>query len=92
MLPTLNLTGSLVLVERLSIRFGKMASGEVVLIRSPEEPRKVVIKRIVGVEGDAVGNEEATAVVNIIALICFYCLYGFLFFFPGFYGSVLDVW
>nr|XP_027086277.1 mitochondrial inner membrane protease subunit 1-like isoform X2 [Coffea arabica] len=63
MLPTLNLTGSLVLVERLSIRFGKMASGDVVLIRSPEEPRKVVIKRIVGVEGDAVGNEEATAVV-----------------------------
>ncbi|CAI9087933.1 OLC1v1022140C2 [Oldenlandia corymbosa var. corymbosa] len=71
MLPTLNLTGSLVLAERLSTRFEKVGKDDVVMIRSPEDPRKVVVKRIVGVEGDAVrhrvsrtsDNEEATVIV-----------------------------
>lgn len=69
MLPTFNLTGNVVLVERLSRRFGNMEVGDVVLIRSPAEPRKVIIKRIVGVAGDAVSysmngdNGEATVVV-----------------------------
>lgn len=54
MLPTLNLTGDLVLVERVSPRLGKVGRGDMVLLRSTEDPRKVVIKRIVGVEGDTV--------------------------------------
>ncbi|KAF7847485.1 hypothetical protein BT93_L2911 [Corymbia citriodora subsp. variegata] len=54
MLPTLNLTGDLVLVERVSTWLGKVGRGDMVLLRSTEDPRKVVIKRIVGMEGDTV--------------------------------------
>ncbi|KAJ8761298.1 hypothetical protein K2173_001354 [Erythroxylum novogranatense] len=54
MLPTLSLTGDLVLAERITPRLGKVGIGDVVLVRSPENPRKVVTKRVVGVEGDRV--------------------------------------
>lgn len=66
MLPTLNLTGDLVLVERVSAWLGKVGRGDMVLLRSTEDPRKVVIKRVVGVEGDTVsylvdpGNSDAS--------------------------------
>lgn len=73
MLPTFNLTGDLVLAERLSTRFEKMQRGDVVLVRSPENPRKIVIKRLMGMGGDTVkyvagpGNndKEHTIVVTI---------------------------
>ncbi|KAH7847858.1 hypothetical protein Vadar_030991 [Vaccinium darrowii] len=54
MLPTFSLTGDLVLVERISARFGKVCPGDIVLVRSPENPRKTPIKRVKGVEGDSV--------------------------------------
>lgn len=54
MLPTFNLTGDLFLADRLSTRFGKVGRGDVVLVRSPEDPRKVVAKRLLGMEGDSV--------------------------------------
>ncbi|XP_059289248.1 mitochondrial ATP-independent inner membrane protease subunit 1a-like [Lycium ferocissimum] len=54
MLPTFNLTGDLVLAERISTRFEKMKRGDVVLVRSPENPRKIVIKRLIGMGGDTV--------------------------------------
>ncbi|XP_044461909.1 mitochondrial inner membrane protease subunit 1-like [Mangifera indica] len=54
MLPTLNLTSTLVLAERLSPRFNKVGTGDVVIVRSPVFPRKVVTKRVLGVEGDRV--------------------------------------
>ncbi|KAJ9565566.1 hypothetical protein OSB04_001532 [Centaurea solstitialis] len=54
MLPTFGLSGELVLYERISTRYGKVGSGDVVVIRSPENPRKVVTKRIIGMEGDSV--------------------------------------
>ncbi|XP_019169806.1 PREDICTED: mitochondrial inner membrane protease subunit 1-like [Ipomoea nil] len=54
MLPTFNLTGDFVLAERLSTRFGKVVPGDVVLVRSPENPRKIISKRVVGVAGDTV--------------------------------------
>nr|GMD05348.1 mitochondrial inner membrane protease subunit 1-like [Ipomoea batatas] len=54
MLPTFNLTGDFVLAERLSTRFGKVVPGDVVLVRSPENPRKIINKRVVGVAGDTV--------------------------------------
>lgn len=54
MLPTLNLTGDFVLAERLSTRFGRVGVGDIVLVRSPENPRKVVGKRLIGMEGDSV--------------------------------------
>ncbi|XP_015877908.2 mitochondrial ATP-independent inner membrane protease subunit 1a [Ziziphus jujuba] len=54
MLPTLNITGDVVLAEHVSHRFGKVGPGDLVLVRSPDDPRKTVTKRIVGVEGDKV--------------------------------------
>uniref|UniRef100_A0A2P2JUE3 Mitochondrial inner membrane protease subunit n=1 Tax=Rhizophora mucronata TaxID=61149 RepID=A0A2P2JUE3_RHIMU len=54
MLPTLNLTGDIILAERISHRFGKVGPGDIVLVRSPENPRKIVTKRLMGTEGDSV--------------------------------------
>ncbi|KAI8552358.1 hypothetical protein RHMOL_Rhmol06G0260400 [Rhododendron molle] len=54
MLPTLNLTGDVVLAEHVSTRLGKVGPGDVVVVRSPENPNKYVTKRIVGMEGDRV--------------------------------------
>ncbi|XP_058095285.1 mitochondrial ATP-independent inner membrane protease subunit 1a-like [Magnolia sinica] len=54
MLPTINLTGDLVLVDRVSHRIGHVGLGDIVLLRSPENPRKTVTKRITGMEGDTV--------------------------------------
>ncbi|KAJ4980737.1 hypothetical protein NE237_031574 [Protea cynaroides] len=54
MLPTLNITGDVILAERISSRLGKVAPGDIVLVRSPENPRKLVAKRVLGMEGDRV--------------------------------------
>ncbi|XP_050219662.1 uncharacterized protein LOC126670052 [Mercurialis annua] len=54
MLPTLNLTGDVLLVEHVSRRLGKVEAGDIVLVRSPIDPRKIVTKRIVGMAGDIV--------------------------------------
>ncbi|GMY37877.1 mitochondrial inner membrane protease subunit 1-like [Fagus crenata] len=54
MLPTFNLTGDLFLSERLSVWFGKVGPGDIVLVRSPENPRKVMAKRLLGMEADSV--------------------------------------
>ncbi|CAA3012082.1 mitochondrial inner membrane protease subunit 1 [Olea europaea var. sylvestris] len=54
MLPTLNLTGDVLLVEKMSHLLGMVGPGDVVLVRSPENPRKTITKRIVGMEGDKV--------------------------------------
>lgn len=54
MLPTLNFTGDVLLVDKLSPLLGKVGTGDVVLVQSPENPRKQITKRIVGVEGDTV--------------------------------------
>ncbi|XP_073297964.1 mitochondrial ATP-independent inner membrane protease subunit 1a [Primulina huaijiensis] len=54
MLPTLNFTGDVLLVEKMSPFLGKVGPGDVVLVRSPENPRKCITKRIVGLAGDSV--------------------------------------
>ncbi|GAV64376.1 Peptidase_S24 domain-containing protein [Cephalotus follicularis] len=54
MLPTLNMTGSLLLAERFSTRLGKVGRGDIVIVRSPVVPRRTVTKRIIGMEGDSV--------------------------------------
>ncbi|KAL0442549.1 UNVERIFIED_CONTAM: hypothetical protein Slati_1977600 [Sesamum latifolium] len=71
MLPTFN-HGTYVLSESITSRLGKVGSGDAVLIRSPEEPRKVVAKRVKGVEGDVVSyvldpskSEQKTVVVIV---------------------------
>lgn len=54
MLPTFNIRGDIALAEKISPRFGKVGRNDIVLIRSPENPRKVVTKRVVAMEGDSV--------------------------------------
>ncbi|GMY33473.1 birch protein [Fagus crenata] len=54
MLPTLNLTGDVLLAEHVSPRLGKAGPGDVVLLRSPVDPRRTLTKRVVGMEGDTV--------------------------------------
>ncbi|GMH26299.1 hypothetical protein Nepgr_028142 [Nepenthes gracilis] len=54
MLPTINLTGDIVLVDLISTRRSKVSRGDLVLVRSPENPRKIVTKRLIGIEGDRV--------------------------------------
>ncbi|XP_042430619.1 mitochondrial inner membrane protease subunit 1-like [Zingiber officinale] len=54
MLPTINLTGDVVAVERITPRRGTVEVGDVVILISPENPRKTVAKRVVGLQGDAV--------------------------------------
>ncbi|KAK9132555.1 hypothetical protein Scep_012083 [Stephania cephalantha] len=54
MFPTLNPTGDVVLAERVSTWLGIVGRGDVVLVRAPDNPRKIVTKRIIGMEGDRV--------------------------------------
>ncbi|GAB4828637.1 hypothetical protein Ancab_018302 [Ancistrocladus abbreviatus] len=54
MLPTISMTGDVVLVDHISTRRGKVRRGDIILIRSPENPRKIVTKRLIGIEGDRV--------------------------------------
>lgn len=54
MLPTMDLIPSLYLAERISARFGKVDRGDIVVMRSPQNPRKTIAKRMVGIEGDSV--------------------------------------
>ncbi|MCO5575033.1 hypothetical protein L7F22_028830 [Adiantum nelumboides] len=52
MFPTFNATDDMILVERISTRFQKVKVGDIVMACSPEEPARVILKRLVAVEGD----------------------------------------
>ncbi|KAK7314157.1 hypothetical protein VNO77_39369 [Canavalia gladiata] len=54
MLPTIDMTASVFVLEKISTRFGKVACGDIVVVQSPQNPRKLVTKRVVGMEGDTV--------------------------------------
>lgn len=54
MLPTINFTGDLMLAEKISAPLGNVRCGDIVLIRSPQNPRKIVAKRVTGMEGQPV--------------------------------------
>ena len=54
MVPTFNLTGDMFLAEQLSIKFGKVGPEDIVLLRSPESPQKVMVKRLLGLESHSV--------------------------------------
>eukprot|EP00743_Colponemidia_sp_Colp-15_P009129 GILK01009959.1.p1 GENE.GILK01009959.1~~GILK01009959.1.p1 ORF type:complete len:167 (-),score=13.55 GILK01009959.1:126-626(-) len=63
MLPTLNLAGDIVLVDKLTPRWRKYRFGEVVLAKSPRDVGHTVCKRILGMPGDRVfvpANELST--------------------------------
>lgn len=54
MLPTLNFTGDILLIDKLTPFLGKLRPGDVVLVRSPQNPMKMITKRLIGLEGDSV--------------------------------------
>lgn len=55
MLPTMNTSGSgdLVLADRLSPLLGRIGRGDIVIVRSPENPKKLITKRIIAMENDS---------------------------------------
>lgn len=54
MLPAIDLTPAIFFGERISTRFGKIACGDIVTLRTPQNPRRRITKRVVGMEGDSV--------------------------------------
>ncbi|PIA41509.1 hypothetical protein AQUCO_02200140v1 [Aquilegia coerulea] len=54
MAPALNRTGDVVLVEKVSNRLGKLVPGDIVWLKSPENPRITFPSRVMGLEGDRV--------------------------------------
>lgn len=54
MLPTFNVAGDILLLEHISNKFWGIKVGDVVMARSPTNPRLVVCKRVLGLEGDQV--------------------------------------
>ena len=61
--PTL-LPGERVLVNRLAYRRHSPARGDVVLARDPRESKRLLIKRVVAVPGDAVRQDAGRLTVN----------------------------
>ncbi|XP_074319224.1 mitochondrial ATP-independent inner membrane protease subunit 1a-like [Silene latifolia] len=58
MLPTLNMRGDVILMDKLSHRFGKVEAGDVVFVKSPQNPSRVLTKRVLGLEGDVVSYDS----------------------------------
>ncbi|GAU49874.1 hypothetical protein TSUD_366300 [Trifolium subterraneum] len=54
MLPAIDLAPNIFLAEKISTRFGKVAHGDIVVHRSPQNPSKIFTKRLVGLEGDSI--------------------------------------
>ncbi|KAJ0972658.1 hypothetical protein J5N97_020617 [Dioscorea zingiberensis] len=61
MLPAINVSGGAASVGSVSVRSGSIGVGDVVLWRSPENPLKIVTKRLTGLEGDSVTFERDLA-------------------------------
>ncbi len=53
-MPTFNPRGDIVLVDHVSVTAGLIKVGDVVIARSVQNPRHVVCKRVLGMEGDYV--------------------------------------
>ncbi|WCJ32361.1 Mitochondrial inner membrane protease subunit 1 [Euphorbia peplus] len=69
MLPTLNVSGDVLAVEHFSHRFGRLGAGDVVLLRSPTHPTRLIIKRILAMPGQTLTflpNPAATEISRTI--------------------------
>ena len=58
MLPTIDLTASWFLTEKISTRLGKVDRGDIVILRDPQNPRLMLTKRVVGLEGDRITHKH----------------------------------
>ncbi len=68
MLPTLQ-NGELVLVSKISYRFGSIQRGDIVVFRHPLNPRQELIKRVIGLPGDQVRIENGQVILNGAILV-----------------------
>jgi signal peptidase I len=79
MLPTFNISGDLALAEKISHKLGKVGAGDIVLVTSPVEPRKIVTKRVIGVEGDSVtyvvDPQNSDRTETIVVCVCFFFIF-----------------
>jgi len=65
MLPTFNVEGDVVLVEFFSTKFQRLKTGDVVVAKSPTNPKQTVCKRICGMPGDVVTVQPAHSFQSI---------------------------
>lgn len=72
MLPTLNMRGDVLIVDRLSHHLGKLELGDVVLVKSPQNPRRILTKRVLGMEGDVVSFNAHTGNLKtlVVSFLC----------------------
>lgn len=61
--PTFH-TGDRVLVNKLAFVFGKPTTGEIVVFKSPVNPKQDWIKRVIGVPGDTVSVKNNVVYIN----------------------------
>jgi signal peptidase I len=54
MLPTFNVAGDLVLIDKLFWRFRELELGSIIVYQSPRDPDRFVIKRLLGKPGDLI--------------------------------------
>ncbi|KAH9608569.1 hypothetical protein KSS87_017242 [Heliosperma pusillum] len=73
MLPTLNMRGDVILMDKLSHRFGKVEAGDVVFVKSPQNPSRVLTKRVLGLEGDVVSFDTRSGIFESL-VVSFFCV------------------
>lgn len=53
-----------IIVEKISMTFGEITRGDVVVFNSPEEDKELVIKRVIGIPGDTVMIQNGGIILN----------------------------
>lgn len=54
MYPTLNATGDIIFLDKLTMRFRPLGVGDIVIAESPKTPGQTVCKRIIAIEGEQI--------------------------------------
>jgi signal peptidase I len=84
MMPTFNPRGDIALVEHISVAMDRIRAGDVVVARSVQNPRHIVCKRVLGLEGDIVtvagtGAFGASRIIQVRKMRvlgkCMHCFY-----------------
>ena len=68
MLPTIE-EGDYIMVSKAAYFFNKPQRGDIIVLRSPQNPDSDLIKRIIAVSGDTVEIKDDTVFVNDTALV-----------------------